>query len=378
MPASTSDSVSRGLEGVVAGRSSICYLDGLQGKLAYRGIDIQDLAGNVSFEEVAHLLWFDALPTASQLAEFSSKLAEWRAIPSQVLDVIATLPKSAVPMMVLRTAVSALSMYDPDLPDPSPEANLRKALRLTARFCTIVAAYHRIRNGLDVVPPDPSLNTAANFLYMMRGTKPDEPSARAFDLCFVLHAEHELNASTFTARVIAATLADMYAAVTGAIGALEGPLHGGANEQVMEMLQQIGHPDKAEEYVLSALARKEKIMGFGHRVYRTEDPRARFLKRMSEELGNHTGEPMWYLISRRVEEVVRREKNLNANVDFYSASVYHYLGIPSDLFTPIFACSRISGWAAHIMEQYADDRLIRPRAEYVGHMNRPFVPIDQR
>lgn len=378
MSISSGETPIRGLEGVVASASSICYLDGLQGKLAYRGIDVRDLAEKATFEEVAYLLWFDALPKRDELDDLTAKLAEQRWLPGPVLEIIATLPKTAAPMNVLRTAVSALAMYDPELEDPSPEANQRKAIRLTARFFTIVAAYHRLRSGLEPVPPHKDLGTAANFLYMMRGVPPDETSTKAFDMCLVLHAEHELNASTFAARVAAATLADMYGAVTAAVAALQGPLHGGANEQVMEMLQRIGEVDRAEQYVMEALARRERIMGFGHRVYRTEDPRAQFLRKMSQQLAEHSGDTKWYEMSRIIEDVAHREKHLHPNVDFYSATVYHYLGIPSDLFTPIFACSRVTGWTAHIMEQYADNRLIRPRAQYVGTVDRPYIPIDKR
>jgi len=378
MSISGSEAPIKGLEGVVASASSICYLDGIQGKLAYRGIDVRELAEKATFEEVAYLLWYDALPKKHELESLTAKMAEQRPLPPQILDIIAALPKIASPMNVLRTAVSALAMYDPELEDPSPEANQRKAIRLTSKFFTIVAAFHRIRNGKEPVPPEPSLSTAANFLYMLNGTHPDSLSTKAFDMCLVLHAEHELNASTFAARVTAATLADMYGAVVAAIAALDGPLHGGANEQVMEMLKRIGSVDKAEQYVMEALARKERIMGFGHRVYRTEDPRAAFLRQMSKQLAEHTGDTKWYEMSVVIEKVAHREKHLHPNVDFYSASVYHYLGIPSDLFTPIFACSRVTGWTAHIMEQYADNRLIRPRAQYVGTIDRPYIPIDQR
>jgi citrate synthase len=367
-----------GLEDVVACTSEICFLDGRQGRLLYRGYDIHDLVTHATFEEVVYLLWHGDLPNRSQLEAFSTQLAHERPLPPPVLDLLRAFPHDAAPMDVLRTAVSALALYDPDLEDESREANLRKATRLTARIPTIVAAFHRLRTGQPVVPPDPALNTAQNLLYMLHGQRHDPVEERTMDIALILHADHELNASTFAARVTASTLAGMYDAITSAIGALSGPLHGGANEQVMRMLQRIEQPERVDSYLEEALARRERIMGFGHRVYRTEDPRATHLRRLSRELGERAGEPKWWQMSRRIEELMLQRKGLNANVDFYSASTYFTLGIPIDLFTPIFACSRISGWTAHVMEQYAHNRLIRPRAEYTGPTDRQWVPLDQR
>jgi citrate synthase len=367
-----------GLEGVVAGRSALCSVDGAAGTLTYRGISIHDLAQHASFEEVAYLLWFDALPTAEQLARFRASLARERALPPGILSLLRGLPLAAPPMDVLRTAVSALALYDPDRDDDSREANVRKSIRLTAQIPTIVTAYHRLRAGREVIASRPELGHAASFLYMLNGSEPDEIAARALDVALILQADHELNASTFAARVTAATLADMHAAITAGLGALSGPLHGGANEGVIQMLMEIGSPEGIEPYIREALAEKRKIMGFGHRVYKTGDPRVTHLRQMSEALGRRARQPVWFEISRRIEEFMGTEKRLHANVDFYSASVFHVLGIPRDLFTPVFAVSRIAGWTAHVLEQYSDNRLIRPRAEYIGPVNRPYVPIERR
>jgi len=369
---------SKGLEGVVAANSAICTVDGEKGRLIYRGYDIHDLAINSTFEEVVYLLWFGSLPTRSQLDDLSKEIANNRALPDDALKWMKDFPKTATPMDVLRTTVSALSMYDPDGQDNSRETNLRKAIRLVAQVATIVAAYDRIRNGKEPIAPDASLGQAGNFVYMLTGNRPDQIKTRAFDIALILHAEHELNASTFAARVTAATLSDIYSAIVSAIGALKGPLHGGANEAVMNMLLKIEEPDQVEEYIKNLLAQKKKVMGFGHRVYRTEDPRATHLRRMSQELGQSTGEPRWFEMSRRIEEFMKKEKGLNANVDFYSATVYYYLGVVPDLFTPIFAVSRMAGWTAHVLEQYADNRLIRPRAEYIGPIDRRYIPIQER
>ncbi len=363
---STTQAASKGLEGVVAANSSICYIDGKNGILAYRGIDIHDLAELSSFEETCFLLWFGNLPNRAQLAEVRKELAAARTIDSAIVDLLRAVPRQASPMQVLRTAVSALSLYDPDEADNGRAANLRKSYRLTSQIAMIVAMFDRIRKGKKIVEPDQNLSHAANFLLMLNGEAPAHAAEKALDVALVLHADHELNASTFAARVTAATLSDMHSAVTSAIGALKGPLHGGANEQVMKMLFAI---DKAEsdplDYVKTMLSQKQKISGFGHRVYTTEDPRATHLRKMSLELGGAGGRK-WFDMSDKIEHFMKQEKKLNANVDFYSASTYTTLGLDIDLFTPLFAVSRISGWAAHIMEQLEDNRLIRPRAEYIG------------
>ena len=367
-----------GLEDVVATTSHICDLDGKLGKLTYYGVDIHDLARYSTFEETAYLLWHGVLPTRSQLSAIMSEMQANRELPQEIIDLMHSFPKTTAPMDVLRTTVSALSPFDIKPEDKSQEANYRRAVHLTAIMPTIVATWDHLRNGREPVAPLSDKNQATNFLYMLKGKMPDEYMAHVLDVVLILQADHELNASTFTARVVAATLADMYAAVTAAIGALSGPLHGGANEQVMKMLQRIGDVNNAEPYIRNALEHKERVMGFGHRVYRTEDPRATHLRAMSEELGKHTGDTHWYEISRIVEENVKEQKHLNCNVDFYSASVYYMMGFPIDLNTPIFACSRTSGWTAHVLEQYANNRLIRPRAEYIGPKVTEYVPIDQR
>jgi citrate synthase len=367
-----------GLEDIIAANSAICDIIGSQGKLTYRGIDIHDLARNSSFEETTYLLWFGSLPTRDALHQFSAELASHRALPTQVLTLMKDFPRTATPMDALRTTLSALAFYDLQAHDSSHEANVAKAMRVTAQTATIVAAYEQIRRGRRPIEPDSDGSHAENFLRMLFGAEPDPLFVRAMDLALILHADHELNASTFAARVTAATLADMYSAIVSAIGALAGPLHGGANEQVMKMLQKIGEPSRVEAYVTERLAAHQKISGFGHRVYRTEDPRATHLREMSRELGEHIGNLRWYEISRKLEEVVMQQKHLYANVDFYSASCYFTMGIPIDMFTPVFAVSRVAGWAAHVLEQYADNRLIRPRAEYVGETDVAYVPIDRR
>jgi citrate synthase len=367
MSSVTTTHAPKGLEGVVATTSSICYIDGEQGVLAYRGIDIHELADNSTFEETCYLLWNGKLPTRDELRELRDRLKEERKLDASIIHRLHLAPKHALPMDVLRTIVSALSFYDPEEKNNDRQANIHKAVRLTAQIAMIVAAYDRIRKGKPVVEPDRSLSHAANFLLMLNGTPPSKTAERALDIALILHADHELNASTFAARVTAATLSDMHSAVTSAIGALKGPLHGGANEAVFQILQAI---DKSGadpvEYIKGMLAQKKKVPGFGHRVYHTEDPRATHLRKMSQDLGESSGEPKWFEFSRRIEEFVRDEKKLNANVDFYSASTYHTLGIDVDLFTPVFAVSRISGWTAHVIEQLDDNRLIRPRADYIG------------
>jgi citrate synthase len=364
---STAAVAGKGLEGIVAANSGICWIDGEAGVLAYRGIDIHELAESSTFEETTYLLWNGRLPKADELKEFSGKLAEARKLDPKIIELLKSLPANGTPMEVLRTAVSALSFYDPDEKDNTHDANVRKAFRLTAQVAMIVAVYDRIRKGLEIVPADKTLSHAANFLWMLTGVKPSETATRTLDVALILHADHELNASTFAARVIAATLSDIHSAITGAIGALKGPLHGGANEAVMRLLQKIdAEGADPVEYVKGMLAAKQKVSGFGHRVYKTEDPRATHLRRMSEQLGKDAGNSKWFDMSRAIELYVNREKKLNANVDFYSASTYTTLGIDIDLFTPIFAVSRIAGWSAHVIEQLDDNRLIRPRAEYVG------------
>jgi len=377
-PDSSSPQVVEGLEGVVAAYSRICFVDGVQGRMLYEGYDIHDLAAHASFEEVAYLLWHGELPTRVQLDALNRELLGARAVPEPVMAIVKGMPKDALPMDVLRTAVSVLGVYDPDARDNTRPSNVRKSVRLTAQIATVAAAIDRARNGRPPVPPDAGLGHAANFLYMLRGERPDPVATHALDVALILHADHELNASTFSARVTAATLADMHSAITSAIGTLKGPLHGGANEAVMRMLLQIGDVSNAVPTIKQMLANKEKIMGFGHRVYKTEDPRATHLRRMSEELCRRTGQLKWYEMSREIEKYMLAEKHLHCNVDFYSATCYYALGIPIDLFTPVFAVSRITGWSAHVLEQFADNRLIRPRAEYVGPRNLTYVPIDRR
>lgn len=366
----------KGLEGIVATTSSISSI--IDGVLTYRGINIDELAENATFEEVAYLLWYGKLPNRSELNGLIQQLSEYAQVPNEVLEQIKLYPKDVNSMAALRTAVSSLALYDPEAGDMSPEANLRKAIKLQAQLTTIVAAFARIREGKEPIAPKANVSIAENFLYMLTGQNPDKVAIEALDKALVLHADHELNASTFAARVTVATLSDIYSGVTSAIGALKGPLHGGANEAVMAMLEEIGTADNVESYINSKLANKEKIMGFGHRVYKNGDPRAKHLQKMSRELSNLTGNMNWYNMSVKIEELVTGQKGLKPNVDFYSASVYTSLEIPRDLFTPIFAISRVSGWTAHILEQYENNRLIRPRAEYTGPANQPYVPIDQR
>jgi citrate synthase len=367
-----------GLRGVVAATSSIGDVNGEQGILIYQGYDIHDLAKNSTFEEVIFLLWHGRLPKRAELDELRNSLAQCYEMPAELVALMRQFPRDAEPMDSLRTAVSALDFYDHSARDTSREASLRTATRLTAQLPTIVATAARLQNGQEPIKPRPELNIATNFLYMLKGEMPSEQDAHIFDVCLLLHADHELNASTFTARVVSGTLADMYGAVTAAIAALSGPLHGGANTNVMKMLLKIGSVEQAEAHVKEALARKEKIMGIGHAVYKTEDPRATHLRQFSKEVGERAGETKWHEISRRIEEIMLREKGMYPNVDFYSASTYYMMGIPLELFTPIFAISRISGWTGHILEQYANNKLIRPRAEYTGPRNLVYKPIDER
>jgi citrate synthase len=373
-----------GLEDVVAGESAICYLDGERGVLAYHGCDIHDLAHaerGASFEEVCFLLWHGRLPARAELGDLQTQLASARVLPEPIVRAMRSLPKVDA-MDALRTLTSILGHYDSDTTERSPQANYRKAVRLTGQTGALVATWGRMGAGGGPIDPDPALGHAANFLYLLTGQRPSALATRAFDVSLVLHADHELNASTFAARVAAATLTDIHSAIVAAVGALKGPLHGGANADVMRMLLDIGRdagPERAEAHVRAKLARKEKIPGFGHRVYRTEDPRATHLRRFSKQLGEKAGEPQWFQLSQRIEAVVTGEKKLYPNVDFYSASTFHSLGIPIDLYTPIFAVSRISGWTAHVLEQYANNRLIRPRTDYIGpKYPQQFLPIEQR
>jgi citrate synthase len=370
----------KGLEGIIATKSSICWIDGDEGVLSYRGIDIHQLADHSNFEETTYLLWFGVLPTVAQLAEFRKELAAARTMNWRIYDFLRSVPHDATPMEVLRTAVSLLSLYDPDEKDSSHESNVRKSYRLTSQIAMIVAIFDRIRKGKTIIDPDRSLSHSANFLRMLNGVNPTETATRALDVALILQADHELNASTFAARVIASTLSDIHSAVVGAIGALKGPLHGGANAETMKILIAIDESGADPvAYVQQMFAEKKKISGFGHRVYTTEDPRATHLRKMSEDLGKAAGKPKWFDMSRKIELFVNEEKKLNANVDFYSASTYTTLGVEIDLFTPIFAISRIAGWTAHVIEQLDDNRLIRPRADYIGPpYPQPYTLIEKR
>jgi len=367
-----------GLQGVVAAPSEICFIDGIAGRLIYRGYDIGDLVEQATFEEVACLLWDTRLPNRTELDALKDELRSNASIPESILSILRALPKTTHPMDALRTAVSALGSADADLSSNTPQANRRKAVRLTAMLPTIVSAFHRIRNDKAPVAPNPTLSVAGNFLYMLTGATPHVTIERVMDAALVLHAEHGMNASTFTARVIAATLSDMHSAVTGALGALKGPLHGGANQDVMELLLQCGDADTAEKVVRERLANKQLIPGFGHRVYKTFDPRAHFLRKMSKQLGDAAGNSKWYEMSERLIPICKETKSLNPNVDFFSASAYYTMGIPLDLYTPIFAIARVAGWSAHIMEQHGNNRIIRPTDDYTGPFDLKVVPIEER
>ncbi|MDP5274415.1 citrate synthase [Chengkuizengella axinellae] len=366
----------KGLEGIVATTSSVSSI--IDGVLTYRGINIDDLAEKATFEEVVYLLWFGKLPNQTELEQFSKQLVENMVIPNEVLDQIKLFPKGANAMAALRTAVSSLALYDVEAEDMSKEANVRKAIRLQAKIPTIISAFARIREGKDPIQPKKDASLCYNFLYTLTGEEPDPVAIEALDKALILHADHELNASTFASRVTVATLSDVYSGVTSAIGTLKGPLHGGANEAVMVMLEEIETTQNAEPYIEKKLENKEKIMGFGHRVYKTGDPRAKHLQKMSYELGKITGNMKWYDMSVIIDKMITEKKGLKPNTDFYSASVYTSLQIPRDLFTPIFAFSRVSGWTAHILEQLDNNRLIRPRAEYIGPANQPYVDIENR
>jgi citrate synthase len=375
---------SKGLEGVVAAETRLSKVSGEEGRLVYGGYEIEDLAEHTTFEEVCHLLWYGSLPTQTQLDTLRGALRAGAIVDPHIVELLERVPATAHPMATLRTAVSALAFYDRDAGDNSAEANQRKAIRLTAQAVTLTAAIGRLRNGGAVLEPRGDLSLAGNLLYMLHGEEPDELAERIVDIALTLHAEHGMNASTFAARVAAGTLADMHAAATAAVATLQGPLHGGANERVMEMLKQIGSLDRAESWVREALARGDKVMGFGHRVYRTLDPRAPIQKRMASRLTEQgSGDTRWLAISEKIQEVMRSEmesrgKAIYPNVDFFSASVYYTLGIQTDLFTNVFACARMAGWTAHIMEQHSDNRLIRPKSDYNGPNGLHVQPIDQR
>lgn len=376
--AGTAPAASAGLRGVVAAQSSIGDVNGEQGILIYQGYDIHDLAENSTFEETVFLLWHGRLPKKDELEQLKNDLSANAEAPAEVIALMRQFPKEADPMDVLRTAVSMLDFYDGEGHDTSREASLKTAVKLTAQLPTLVAAWERIRGGQEPVAPKADQNIATNFLYMMKGEMPSEEDAKLFDVALILHADHELNASTFTTRVVAGTLADMYGAVTAGIAALSGPLHGGANTAVMKMLLEIGEMDNVDKYIGEALEAKKKIMGIGHAVYKTEDPRATHLRKFSKQVGERAGNTKWYEMSQKIEEIMMREKGMNPNVDFYSASTYYMMGIPLDQYTPIFAVSRISGWTGHILEQYSNNKLIRPRAEYIGERDLKYVPIEER
>lgn len=375
---SESANPAKGLEGVVAATTRLSDVKGDVGELIYAGYNINELAGKVSYEEVVHLLHHNHLPKRGELDDLKARLVSYRDLPKGIVDMLKGLPRWTPPMSAIRTAISALGCFDEHSEDTSVDANREKAMRLIAQIPIVTAYFHRLRQGKSIVPPDPNLGEAANFLYCIDGEKPSAEKESTLDMCYVLHADHGMNASTFSARVTIATLSDMYSAITSAIGTLKGPLHGGANEGVIKMLQDIGSPDKVDGYIEECLVHKKKIMGIGHRIYKTLDPRAPHLKRMAQILSAKLGEPKWIQMSERIAEIMLKKKNLNANVDFYSATVYYSLGIPTDLFTPIFAIARTAGWTAHVIEQLADNRLIRPQSIYTGPVGLKVVPVDQR
>lgn len=378
MSTATESTAAAGLRGVVAAQSAIGDVNGEKGILIYQGYDIHDLAENSTFEEVVFLLWNGRLPKSDELADLKAKFQANYEIPSEVVEMMKTFPKNADPMDVLRTAVSSLDFYDKAGHGTDRENAINTAIKLTAQMGTIVTAWERIRSGKDIVAPDKSLTIAENFLYMLRGERAEADEAHMFDVALILHADHELNASTFTTRVVAGTLADMYGAVTAGIAALAGPLHGGANTNVMKMLKEIGSEDAIDEWLDKALSEKRKIMGIGHAVYKTEDPRATWLRKFSKTLGEKKGDLSWYNMSEKIEKAMLEKKGMYPNVDFYSASAYYLMDIPLDQYTPIFAVSRISGWTGHILEQYGNNKLIRPRAEYIGARDQKYTPIDER
>ncbi len=376
--ATESTAATAGLRGVVAAQSAIGDVNGEQGILIYQGYDIHDLAEHSTFEEVIFLLWNGRLPKSDELADLKAKISANYDAPPEVIELMKLFPKDGDPMDVLRTAVSALDFYDEGAHDTTRDGAMTAAIKLTAQIGTIVAAWERIRTGKEIIAPDKSLSIAENFLYMFHGKKADADEARMFDIALILHADHELNASTFTTRVIAGTLADVYGAVTGGIAALSGPLHGGANTNVMKMLKEIGSEDKIDQWLDNALAEKRKIMGIGHAVYKTEDPRATWLRKFSKTMAEKKGDMTWYNMSQKIEKAMLEKKGMHPNVDFYSASTYYLMDIPLDQYTPIFALSRISGWTGHILEQYSNNKLIRPRAEYIGARDLKYTPIDER
>jgi citrate synthase len=369
-----------GLEDVIVSPSEICFIDGQRGRLLYRGFDVEDLVAHSTFEEVVYLLWHGRLPTRKELDAHVKALSATanRKLPSKLLAMLRLFPKKTTPMEILRTGVSALSAFDPDAEDNSRDATLRKAVRLVAQMPTLVAAWERIRRGRSPVAPNPRLNIAGNFLYMVTGKKPTPLAAKTFDVALILHADHEFNASTFAARVTAGTLSDLHSAIVSGIAALKGPLHGGANEQVMLMVEKIRDPAKAESWIKQALADKARIMGFGHRVYRVEDPRAKHLRRLASELGQQIGKTSYVQILDTVARIMGADKHMFPNVDLYSGAAYAAMGIPTDQFTPIFALSRVSGWSAHVLEQHGNNRLIRPRSEYTGPTDMTYVPLAER
>ena len=375
----TAQPIARGLKNIVIDKTALCLIDGDAGRLAYRGYDIHDLAEQSSFEEVAYLLWHGNLPTASHLERFDAELRAARALPEGIIEVI-RLVSAAHPMDVLRTAVSALAAFDPDTGEMTEEANLRKGIRLTAQTPAIIAAHHRIRSGQQPVGPDAGLSLAANFLYTLHGRRPDPEAARAIDVDLILHAEHGSNASAFAARVTASTLADLHSTIVAAIGALKGPRHGGAAEAVMKLAQEIGEPERAEAVIAGKRARGERIMGFGHRVYRVEDPRARHMRERARALGEKMGQPKWFRILTAIQNAMAplAERGVNVNVDFWAGAVYYLLGIPEDVFVPMFAIGRMPGWIAQVTEQWRDNTLIRPLLEYEGPENLEYVPLERR
>ena len=368
----------RGLEGVVAAETALCDLDGKNGRLAYRGYDIEDLARRASFEEVCHLLWYGELPTAAQLDKTTLGLIAARDVPAELVQAFGLMPKDTDPMRVLQSVVAMLGMRDPDATDDSREANFRKAMRLTSQIASAICVHHRVRSGLEPIRPAPDLSLAANFLYMLTGKRPSGVVAKAFDASLTLYAEHELNASTFTTRVIVSTQSDMHSAVAGGVGALKGPLHGGAGEAVMRTLMEIGEVANVDAFVAKALGERRRLMGMGHRVYKAGDPRAAILKGMAEDACRQSGQFKWYEMAVNLHARVNEAKKLIPNVDFYSAPLFYSLGIPVDLFTPVIAAGRIAGWTANIIEQHEDNRLIRPRGDYIGPGRRAFVPVDRR
>ena len=370
--------VVRGLERVIAGETRISDVDGFNGELFYSGYNIHELAGKISYEETIYLLWYNRLPNASEFSELRAKLISEMRLPSQIVEMMKLIPPNSHPMAVLRSIVSTLGLFDPDSEEITEAANRRKAIRILAQIPTIIADLHRLRKNKPVLSPDPGIGFAANFLYMLRGTLPDKEESNAIDLIMMLHADHGFNASTFTARVTASTLSDLHSAITSAIGSLKGPLHGGASQRVMEMLNQIDSIDEVEAYIEGMLNEKKRIMGFGHRVYKTEDPRAAHLRRIARHLCQRREQNKFYKIANKIEHTVKKEKGIYPNVDFYSAIAQHTLGIPKEYFTAVFAASRTAGWLAHIFEQYADNRLIRPTSKYTGKYNEKFVPIDKR